>query len=459
MTKKLDLVIRQGFVVLKDEVRLLDIGVSEGKIVSLAESIECEDCREIDAAGLYVLPGMVDVHVHFNEPGLGSWEGFASGSASLAAGGCTTYVDMPLNGVPPTVNAAAFKQKLAAAESNSYVDYAFWGGLQIGNLDELETLAECGIVGFKAFMSSPGGDGEDIFREVDDLTLYEGMRKIAAIGGILALHAESEPIVSQLALKSITEGRLTAKDFIESRPILAELEAVNRALFYAEETGCKLHFVHISSPQAVALIQQAKLIGLDVTLETCPHYLTLLAEDMESLGAIAKCAPPLRGQAEQDALWMLVRNGHIDMISSDHSPCPTSMKSVDNANFFEAWGGISGAQSSMELMLHEGYHRRAIPLPLISRMLSLEPAKRFGLHPRKGEIALMADADLVMVDLNASYILQKTDLLYKHKHSPYLGKTLDCRVVQTWNRGKLVYQLGQGHGIQEPAAGAWLGKN
>jgi allantoinase len=453
---KLDLVIRQGFVVLKDEVRLLDIGVRDGQIVSLEESIICDNCREIVAAGLYVLPGMVDVHVHFNEPGLGSWEGFASGSASLAVGGCTTYVDMPLNGVPPTVNAAAWKRKLAAAESNSYVDYAFWGGLQPGNVDELDDLAECGVVGFKAFMSSPGGEGEDIFREADDLTLYEGMRKIASLGGILALHAESEPIVSQLALNRIAEGRLTAKDFIESRPIIAEMEAVNRALFYAEETGCKLHFVHISSPQAVALIQQAKLIGLDVTLETCPHYLTLLAEDMERLGAIAKCAPPLRGLAEQDALWMLVRDGHIDMISSDHSPCPSSLKSAENANFFEAWGGISGAQSSMELMLHEGYHRRGIPITQISKMLSYEPAKRFGLHPRKGEIALMADADLVMVDMSQSYILQKEDLFYKHPYSPYLGKPFDCRVIQTWSRGKLVYELGQG--IIESASGVWLGR-
>jgi allantoinase len=271
------------------------------------------------------------------------------------------------------------------------------------------------------------------------------------------LHAESEPIVSQLALNRIVEGRLTAKDFIESRPIIAEMEAVNRALFFAEETGCKLHFVHISSPQAVALIQQAKLIGLDVTVETCPHYLTLLAEDMERLGAVAKCAPPLRGIEVQDALWMLVHNGQIDMISSDHSPCPASLKAVQTANFFEAWGGISGAQSSMELMLHEGYLRRGIPLTEISRMLSYEPAKRFGLHPRKGEIALLADADLVLVDMEMSYTLQKEDLLYKHPHSPYVGKTFDCRVIQTFCRGKLVYEVGSG--ISRKAEGVWLGRN
>lgn len=211
MAEKLDLVIKHGHVVLRDEVRILDIGVKAGKIVELAVNIEPDaDCKVIDATGLYVLPGMVDVHVHFNEPILGDWEGFSSGSAALAAGGCTSYVDMPLNGVPPTVNVAAWKLKLAAAEANSYVDYAFWGGLQSGNLDDLEGLAACGVVGFKAFMSSPGGEGEDIFREVDDLTLYEGMKKIAALGGILALHAESDPIVAKLAARMIAEGRTTA---------------------------------------------------------------------------------------------------------------------------------------------------------------------------------------------------------------------------------------------------------
>src|SRR5207245_1078512 len=167
MTLQLDLLIKQGNVVLSNEVRLMDIGVRAGQIVQLAESIESENCPIVDAAGLYVLPGMVDVHVHFNEPGLGDWEGFASGSASLAAGGCTTYTDMPLNGVPPTVNATAWQQKRTTAESNSYVDYAFWGGLQPGNIGELEALAACGVVGFKAFMSSPGGEGEDIFHGVD----------------------------------------------------------------------------------------------------------------------------------------------------------------------------------------------------------------------------------------------------------------------------------------------------
>jgi allantoinase len=194
---------------------------------------------------------------------------------------------------------------------------------------------------------------------------------------------------------------------------------------------------------------------MDVTLETCPHYLTLTAGDMERFGAIAKCAPPLRSLFEQESLWSMLRAGLIDMISSDHSPCPESMKFSDSGNFFEGWGGISGAQSSMELMLHEGNIRRGIPITQISRLLSYEPAKRFGLHPRKGEIALSADADLVLVDMKTSYILQKEDLMYKHAQSPYVGKTFECRIVQTYCRGNLVYEMGSG--ITNPAKGVWLG--
>jgi allantoinase len=449
-----DLVIKRGNVVLRDEIRLLDIGIRAGRIVALAESIDATDVPSIDATGQYVLPGMIDVHVHFNEPGLADWEGFESGSAALAAGGCTTYADMPLNGVPPTINAKAWRQKLEAAQAKSAVDYVFWGGLQTGNLAELEELAACGVIGFKAFMSSPGGEGEDIFREADDITLYEGMKKIAELGGILALHAESEPMVSKLAAGKIAAGRLSAKDFADSRPIIAELEAVNRALFYAKETGCALHFVHISSPQAVEAIDLAKKSGMNVTLETCPHYLTLVAEDMQRLGPVAKCAPPLRGLEEQNRLWTLLREGRIDMITSDHSPCPSRLKNENNGNFFAAWGGISGAQSSMELMIHEGCLRRGIPLTQISRMLSYEPAKRFGLLPNKGEITLQADADLVVVDLNKGYVLQQEDLLYRHPHSPYIGRSFDCRVTTTLCRGSVVYEAGRG--ILQTGLGQWL---
>lgn len=452
MTNQFDLVIRKGTVVLREEVRQLDIGIQGGKIAALGENlVYSEDTPVYDAEHLHIMPGMVDAHVHFNEPALGHWEGFATGSAALAAGGCTTYIDMPLNGVPPTVRLSALERKLAAAEGHSLVDYALWGGLVPGNVGNLQELAEAGVIGFKAFMSCPGGEGEDIFTEVDDLTLYEGMKEIARLGLVLALHAESEEIVSKLAAQALAEGRREALDFVATRPIAAELEAVNRALFYAEQTGCKLHFVHISSAEAVQAITEAKAKGLDVTVETCPHYLVLTSADLERLGSVAKCAPPLRTSEDQAQLWAALADGRLDILASDHSPCPTHMKQGD---FFEAWGGISGAQSSLELMLDEGYLRREMPLPMLSRMLSLEPAKRFGLHPRKGEIALGADADFALVDMKLGYSLQESDLLYRHKHSPYVGKAFGCRVKATFLRGAKVYELGEG--VVEKADGIWM---
>jgi allantoinase len=452
MSESYDLVIVNGMVVLRDEMRQLDIGIRSGKIVGLAEEIDPGSSEVIDASGMHILPGMIDMHVHFNEPGLSDWEGFESGSAALAAGGCTTYADMPLNGTPPTVSMAGLQQKLEAAKSHSVVDYALWGGLVPGNLDQLELLAEAGVIGFKAFMSEPGGEGEDIFRRVDDWTLYEGMKKIAALGGILALHAESEAIASGMAADIRREGKTGAKDYAASRPVLAELEAVNRALFYAKQTGCSLHFVHISSADAVLAIGEAKKQGLDVTVETCPHYLTLTVEDMESLGATAKCAPPLRDALEQGKLWTLLAAGQIDLIASDHSPCPPKLKQGDN--YFDLWGGISGAQSSMELMLEEGYKKRGIALPLLARLLSYNPAVRFGLHPRKGEIRVGADADLALVHLNDTYILAKEHLLDKHKQSPYVGRQFTCRIQITINKGHLAYQVDQG--VARSKQGVWI---
>lgn len=450
---KLDVIIRNGSVVLKDEVRILDIGIKAGKIVQIEKSLNAEGVeRVVDATGLTIMAGMIDVHVHLNEPGLGEWEGFESGSAALAAGGCTTYVDMPLNGIPPTVTVNAMELKLAAAKEKSHADYAIWGGLVPGKLHELKPLSEAGVVGFKAFMSSPGDTSEDAFREVDDYTLLEGMKIIAGLNKVLALHAESEPIVSILGQAMRAEGRHAAADYVASRPIIAELEAINRALFFAEKTGCALHFVHISSDAGVLAITEARKRGMNVTVETCPHYLILSAEDMTRKGAVAKCSPPMREEGEREKLWKRVAEGMIDIISSDHSPCPASLKEADN--FFDAWGGIAGAQSSLELIVGEGHVKRGIPLPLLSRMVSSGPAERFGLQEKKGEIRVGADADLVLIDLNKPYILETSHLYQKHKHSPYIGEIMHCKVAATYLAGQRIYS--EEEGISEQKCGQWV---
>lgn len=450
-----ELIIRNGEVVLPGEVRRLDVGVKHGRIAALGEALQASpDTRVMDAAGQYVLPGMIDMHVHFNEPALGHWEGFRSGSAALAAGGCTCYADMPLNGNPPTVNLEALRLKAEAAAGNSAVDYLLWGGLVPGNLEELEGLAAAGVAGFKAFISGPGGEGEGRFREVDDDTLYQGMQRIAAAGGILALHAESEAITSVLGAAALREGRTSARDFAASRPPEAELEAVARALVYSERTGCPLHFVHISTAAALELIHQAKQRGLDVSAETCPHYLVLDEGSMETLGPLAKCAPPLRSSGERERLWAALAAGRVDLIASDHSPCPPELKLAPELSFFEAWGGISGAQSSLELMFHEGVQVRGLPVTLISALLSGQPARRFGLEQRKGAIAVGLDADLVLLDPNAAYTLRAEDLLYRHRHSPYAGMALSCKVTATLCRGEVVYTAGEG--IVHGGGGEWL---
>lgn len=430
--------------VLPNGVMQLDIGIKHGQIAVLCghgESGAWPAEQRVDAAGLHIFPGMIDVHVHFNEPNLGHWEGFAAGSSALAAGGCTTYIDMPLNGNPPTVTVRAFEEKLRLAAGQSVVDFCLWGGLVPGNAEELDGMAKAGAAGFKAFISNPGGEGEGRFREVDDWTLYEGMKRIASFGGLLALHAENEAITSLLGEAAASEGRTDARSFAASRPVVAETEAVGKALHFAALTGCRLHFVHISSPEAVRLISGARESGLDVTVETCPHYLLLTDKDMEAIGPVAKCAPPLRSRERVEQLWALLEEGEIDLIASDHSPCPTSMKEPASGSFLDAWGGISGAQSSLELMLHEGVRRRGLSYERISRLLSGNPARRFGLYPVKGEIMVGADADLALVDMNSSYTLKAEHLKYRHKHSPYIGRTIGCRVAATYVRGVKVYDL------------------
>ncbi|MFD2875788.1 allantoinase AllB [Paenibacillus rhizoplanae] len=451
-----ELIIRNGQVVLPGEVRRLEIGVKDGKIAALGEALQASTgTRILDAEGQYVLPGMIDMHVHFNEPAFGHWEGFRSGSAALAAGGCTCYADMPLNGNPPTVNLEALRLKAEAAAGNSAVDYVLWGGLVPGNLEELEGLAAAGVTGFKAFISNPGGEGEGRFREVDDDTLYQGdasdrcnRRDTRPACG------ERSDNLGAGGRRHYVPGAAARGIFAASRPPQAELEAVARALLYSERTGCKLHFVHISTAAALELIHEAKLRGLDVTAETCPHYLILDEDSMETLGALAKCAPPLRSSSERDRLWAALAAGRVDLVASDHSPCPPELKLAPGLSFMEAWGGISGAQSSLELMFHEGVHVRGLPVTQISALISGLPARRFGLEGRKGSITPGLDADLVLLDPDAAYTLRAEDLLYRHRHSPYVGMTLSCKVTATICRGNVVYTAAEG--VIAGGGGEWL---
>jgi allantoinase len=414
-----------------------DIGITDGRIVAIGPELEDGAREEIDCAGLHIFPGLIDAHVHFNEPGRTEWEGFATGSRALAAGGVTACVEMPLNAHPPTLDSGSFDLKRSAAEAASVADFALWGGLVPGNIEQMDELAERGVVGFKAFMSASGIED---FAASDDLTLYEGMACAARLDRIVAVHAENDTITRALAERALAEGRTGVRDYLASRPIIAELEAISRAILFAHETGCALHIVHVSTGRGVTLVAEARARGVDVSCETCPHYLVFTEEDVETIGALAKCAPPIRSVAEREALWSYLADGTLPMVASDHSPAPASMKT--DSNFFRIWGGISGCQSLLQLLLTHGYAERDLPLATIARATAEYPATRFRL-PGKGKIEVGADADLALVALDEKAVLQSSDLFYRHQHSPYVGRTLRGRVARTLLRGVTIYHDGQ----------------
>jgi allantoinase len=315
-----------------------------------------------------------------------------------------------------------------------------WGGLTPDNLDQLEALAECGVVGFKAFMSSSGIED---FRACDDESLYRGMRIAARLGLPVAVHAENEGMTRARAEIARSEGRTSVRDYLDSRPVIAEAEAISRALLFAEETGCALHVVHTSSSRGVELVRQAADTGqCDATCETCPHYLLLSEEDVERLGAAAKCSPPLRSSDEREKLLAEVAAGRVDTIGSDHSPSSPELKNKSTANgdappdFFAVWGGISGIQTTLRALLTLG-----LPPSLIAGLLSSNVADRFRL-PGKGGIRVGADADLALVDLSRASVLQAGELLYRHALSPYIGRTLKGAVRRTLVRGRTVARDG-----------------
>jgi allantoinase len=433
-----ELVIRGGSLVASDGLVRRDVGIDDGLVSEIADEL-AGGRDELDATGLLVLPGAVDAHVHLHDPGRADWEGIGPGTSALAAGGSTTAIDMPLNAHPPTIDGAAFAQKAAAIEGSAHVDLALWGGLVPGNVDRMEELAACGVVGFKAFMCDSGIDD---FAAADDETLWAGMREAARLGLPVAVHAESPGTTLALTAQAVLAGRVTMRDFLASRPVSAELEAIELALQLATGAGCSLHVVHVSSGRGVALIAEARARGLDVTCETCPHYLVLTDEDAERLGAVAKCAPPLRPAAERDALWAALAAGDLPMVASDHSPSPPALKDAESA--FEVWGGIAGAQTLLALVLDEA-ERRNVPPRVLLDAVSGFPAARFRLAG-KGQLEPGADADLALVRPHTPWTLTAGDLRSRHPLSPFLGRELQHRVSRTLVRGHTVQVDGVLHG-------------
>ena len=437
MSSQFDLVIRGGSVVTPEGVIEADVGVAGSKVVLVAERIREAAGREIDATGLHVFPAVLDAHVHFNEPGRAEWEGLATGSSALAAGGGAWFCDMPLNSTPPVLDAATFAEKRRLAEQKAVTDFSLWGGLVPGNLDQLAGLRDAGAIGLKAFMC---GSGIDDFPGVTDAaTLRAGMKRAAELGLLVAVHAEDDAMAQKLTDAARARGATDARSWLATRPVEVELSAIKLALELAGETGCALHIVHVSSPEGIALVSNAKRAGVNVTAETCPHYLLLNEGATIRQGAPAKCAPPLRPEASRERLGRALRGGGIDTIGSDHSPAPPEMKT--SPDFFAIWGGISGIQHGFPLLISDLLKDELVELPLLARVLAANVAKRFRL-PGKGWITAGNDADFALLDLEAGHVLTNDELLYRHRQGPYAGRKCQVRVVQTFVRGCPVWTDG-----------------
>lgn len=392
-----------------------------------------------DFGDLAILPGLVDSHLHVNEPGRTEWEGFFTATKAAAAGGYTLIVDMPLNCLPATTTVAALEQKRESARASSRVDWALWGGVESNNQDHIEALAEAGVPGFKCFLVDPGIDG---FTMVSEPELRAALPHVAKTGLPLLVHAElSGPI--QAASRGLTNADWRRYEtYLKSRPDEAELRAIELLLTLCREYHFRLHIVHLATTRAFDLLRAAKAEGLPVTAETCPHYLFFSAERIPEGATLYKCAPPIRTEENREKLWQGLREGVIDLLATDHSPCPPEMKKLEEGNFRTAWGGIASISAGLPVMWTEA-RRRGFTLGEIARWMAEEPAKLAGFQKRKGKIEAGHDADFVVFDPEAEFVLGVERLHYRHRVSPYLGEKLAGIVKETYVRGQCVFSEGK----------------
>lgn len=425
--------------VTEDGVREADVLIAGGIFDAIVEPGEGKAFDQVAARGLHVLPGVVDAHAHVNEPGREEWEGWRAATRGAAAGGVTTLADMPLNSLPPTVDASAFRAKEARAARAAIVDYALWGGLVGADPAPLRDLAASGVVGLKAFLC-PSGVPE--FPHLDAGTLGPALAAAAAAGHLVAVHAEDEALVAKGSEQLHAMNRRDRAAWLESRPPAAERRAIERLADAARETGARVHVVHASSSAAVTAVLRARERGAAITVETCPHYLFFSAEDVDRVGPALKCAPPIRDASSRERLWQHVLAGDVDLVASDHSPCTADLKTRGDDDIWEAWGGVTGIQTLLPVMLTEGVHRRGLAIGALARLVAGAPARLLGLWPRKGAIRAGADADVALVALDRDWTLEPERLQARSGISPYVGRSFRGAVVRTLVRGVTVFDEG-----------------
>jgi allantoinase len=445
-----EFVIRGRRVVLPDEIAAAAIHVREGRIVAVGGFEDAPrglPLVEVDAQAV-VLPGLVDTHVHINEPGRTEWEGFQTATRAAAAGGATTLVEMPLNSIPATTTRASLETKRAAAEGKCHVDVGFWGGVVPGNTAELPRMFEGGVFGFKCFLVP---SGVDEFEHVTEEDLRVAMPELSRMGALLIVHAETPaPIEAALAIMSyehiacdleMADSR-RYETFLRSRPKAAEDKAVELMVRLCRETGARVHIVHHSSSASLPLLRAAKAEGLEFTAETCPHYLVFAAEDVPDGATEFKCCPPIRERANREALWDALDAGVLDMIVSDHSPCPPELKRREEGDFLAAWGGIASLQLRLPVVWTEA-RGRGYEIGRVVEWLAAAPARLVGLEERKGAIKVGCDADLVVFRPDQSFQVEPAMLHHRHKLTPYAGRTLSGVVEATYLRGVKIYERGE----------------
>ena len=426
-------------VVCADSVRPACVVVDEaaGKIVALVERPPSGSTIE-DLGADALLPGLVDTHVHINEPGRTEWEGFATATRAAASGGITTLIDMPLNCLPETTTVAALEAKRAAASGKCWVDWRPWGGAVNGNQAHLLALAASGVPGYKCFLLYPGCEG---FGLIDETDLRAAMPLIARTGLPLLVHAELAAPFETAAAALVNDDWRRYATYLASRPDEAEVQAISLMINLCREFGTRVHVVHLSSAQALPLLRAAKAEGLPITVETCPHYLVFAAEEIADGATLFKCAPPIRSRANCDLLWEGLRDGTIDLVASDHSPCPPEMKGLEEGSFKTAWGGIASLSLTISV-LWDAASRRGFDLADLARWMAASPAHLAGLGSRKGQIAPGFDADFTVFAPERAFTVTNQALPFRHKVSPYVGKELRGVVRKTVLRGRPVFDRG-----------------
>ena len=434
---KPEVIIRGKNVVFPGEVDEAAIHVRDGKIVRLSAYDDLDSHCPVISAGdrSVIMPGLVDTHVHVNEPGRTEWEGFKTATQAAAAGGTTTLIDMPLNSIPATTTVSAFAAKLEAARSKCCVDVGFWGGVVPGNTGELEPLYRAGVVGFKCFLIP---SGVDEFPHVTEADLRRAMPELTRLGALLIVHAE---LAHTDAPETSANEPTRYATFLSSRPCGDENAAIELMIRLSKEFGTRVHIVHLSSAEALPMLQRARAEGVRISAETCPHYLYFGSEDIADRRTEFKCCPPIRDRNNREELWRGLQEGTIETIVSDHSPCPGEMKLAAEGDFMRAWGGISSLQLRLPIVWSEA-KRRGLSFVDITRWLCYEPARLVGLEQRKGSIAVGHDADLVIWEPEAEFAVTPSDLHHRHKITPYGGQVLSGLVQKTFLRGQKIYDGG-----------------